>query len=660
MASQSNLLNITFPEFAPTEILDIKHSRQSHLLLVLLSNRVVQILHDKTYKVLRQIKLDSTYDPIKVFFSLNKTLVVVTANGLILIYSLSNPNLPIKTFVVDCDGVTNADYKCTESPNEDQEFEEYLLFCGGDGSVHIYYNTVSQNEYSALEVHYLLKTILYNLNDIKSECLCAEMNLKEMTVFLGYANGRVKKYNLKNSNMACWNSKLGNNFSVRVLSIFNEDFIIIGGSSGKVFSLDSKFGSITRTFNNCSISDVTSMQNDLANGLVYFTGYDSRIFVLKFDEMERDFKIVGKNRGQTHDVNSLALIGSELLSGGKTSDICIMKVDKNGFGESETQRKKHVQQSLFEFVFHSSDNTIGYFYNDQVTLVRFEQKKPEEQSDQLSSSIPNYNSTVLLKLYTDKSINQIQFCEKTGILVLSYLLEEKLRFYRISDGEIIKELPLKCTKMLISRNKLFVIEHTKNALKIINLNDFSKEMIHIELKTFQEFQNFIDFFEVSQSHQFCLIGNHFEAKLIIVNLRNSSISDVSYLLKGKNVQFVRFLGASDKVFYMTNNNKIFIFKTSKQANFALDLKENIGLNFGTIKDIVFPNGETKKVILSSDYYMICLDIEKLTFKPKKRENPSLYFGKINANTLISLNVDWSSAVKILKEPINTKKFIKNN
>ena len=647
MTSHSPLLNIKFPDFLPIEIMDIKHSQNTHMIAILLSNRSIQILDDKSFKVLRWFTLSSSLDPIKIFFSILNTLIVITSNGMIYIYALHDLNNPISTLVIDCDGILNADYQAYSIDSSD-ELCEMISVCGKDGSVHMYTNNVQNLQENPEETHYLLHSIVYNINEKKTAALCCEFSNPQKAVFVGYQNGRVKKYNAKNGNGVCWNSKVAEEFLVFAVKVFNNDFLVIGGSDGRVFVLDCKFGAIIQSFANASVADVTVFALDSPNELIYFTGFDSRIFLLKFDSVENEFKLLGRNRGQTHEVNSLLIYRNGLLSGGKTSDLCLMKIGKDGFLETEVDKKKHFQQSLPSLIFHAGENLLGYFFNDQIFVVKFENKTGD------------FKPSVLINLHPQEQPNQIAFSAKTGILVVSINSLEVIRFYQISSGELIKEISMKCVKILVQKDLLFIIEHNKNAIKVLSLSDFSVQNYSLDSLELKISKQTIDVMEVSPNRNYCLIWSVLESRIIVVNLKNSSVTDLSFLCKGKKITNLKFVGSSDKLFYLTNNYKMGIYQISKQVSFSPTLKSAISSHVGVIKEVVFKNSDANKLLLSSDYYLVNVDLTDLTVKIIKKENPSLFFGYLNNETLFTLFVDWKEAIQRLQSPVFTKKFVDNN
>lgn len=109
--------------------------------------------------------------------------------------------------------------------------------------------------------------------------------------------------------------------------------------------------------------DILTLQANPAYNAVYASGVDSRVVSIQLQEDQEsgrsEWTFTSIFRGQSHDINSLALFDKKtLLSGGLTTDICVYKL-KNGrfpdqFGkknESKAPKLRHVAPfSFFETV----------------------------------------------------------------------------------------------------------------------------------------------------------------------------------------------------------------------------------------------------------------------------------------------------------------------
>ena len=124
------------------------------------------------------------------------------------------------------------------------------------------------------------------------------------------------------------------------LVFINKKYLASGNEFGELQIWNVKFGVLYRRFKEHE-GDILDICFNSKNNYLYFTGVDSVIISLHFtgkdnNNVEEDFKIHSKLRPQSHDINSIIFIEKDnlLISGGVTTDICLIRLDKGRFLES--------------------------------------------------------------------------------------------------------------------------------------------------------------------------------------------------------------------------------------------------------------------------------------------------------------------------------------
>jgi len=85
------------------------------------------------------------------------------------------------------------------------------------------------------------------------------------------------------------------------------------------------------------------MKYNATHSIIYATGADSKIAAIQLvtDDSDSQWVMTQAERGQSHDIHALELIGEDLLiSGGLTTDICLYKLRNGIFSDSQEIGKK--------------------------------------------------------------------------------------------------------------------------------------------------------------------------------------------------------------------------------------------------------------------------------------------------------------------------------
>ena len=187
--------------------------------------------------------------------------------------------------------------------------------------------------------------------------------------------GIINKWNLKTGQILSsinTNSGVKNNNEKNLIwtvCSINSQFLFAGDSNGRLLILDMNIGNIIQEICEHKGDILTmSFNNNLEDPVVYYSGVDSLIGCIKYDKKNNVFIFASSFRGQSHDINSLSLLGDNvLLSGGNTTDICIYHLFYGGnlYQKYEkkvnTNIKRHIspfEHKINYFVTKANDNKI--------------------------------------------------------------------------------------------------------------------------------------------------------------------------------------------------------------------------------------------------------------------------------------------------------------
>lgn len=122
---------------------------------------------------------------------------------------------------------------------------------------------------------------------------------------------------------------------VWTLCFINNKFIASGNKEGECQVWDLKFGVLVARFKEHD-GDILSIAYNNSTKSLYFTGCDSIVINVAYFPKNNEFKIQSKVRPQSHDINCIICLEdkSVLVTGGITSDICLVRLDNGRFIES--------------------------------------------------------------------------------------------------------------------------------------------------------------------------------------------------------------------------------------------------------------------------------------------------------------------------------------
>jgi WD40 repeat protein len=642
------LAELDFVEYKPLEILDAKYNESLDRLLVLKSDNQVQILDCLSMQLLRSIGLNRSLSPIRVFWSIGNRIIVVTSDGLVLVYALHNPLQPIHSINTASPGIWGADYQVGVFGENGQE--ELLALCADDGTVAIYANNYDEDSLQSDALDFRLLTVVNNFGNSNAKCLACEIVPETKMLFACYSTGEVKKYKIGGANPVVWNTTVKAKTPFWKLRIFNNDFIVVGGKDGRVAILDSNFGAIVRTFT-ASLADVTSIAVDAKHHRFFFSGYDSRVFMVNYDEDARDFNLVAKTRGQTHEINALELDNkrSRLISGGKTSDLCFYKLDITGFTESEQAKKIHAIQDLGKFVFYSKNNLIGYYLHDKAAILRLPPKKDDTDSSQ--------GIEVLFEYRNSKYLNALAFSPKHNIFVCSVYEDSAVKVYHVSSGKLLKTLDIACGGLVFQDDVLHIFNTANNSIENFKVSKNALIGQATKHESFEELGGFLDQFEISVSKNVLLLANHEKKAIIVHRLADKATVAVGSLLDRTSLQLLKFFGNTEKLLLIYSNFYVYLYNPFKDAKYKQRLEDLIPRKVGALKGVIFHPTKKDRFMVYSHFYIVIIDLEQETTSIVKKAKPILFVGQKEEGQVLMMTADWKKAIKQLGNPVNTKKFV---
>ena len=240
----------------------------------------------------------------------------------------------------------------------------------------------------------------------------------------------INKWNLKNGQiLTTINTNLNkkdnseNNLIWSICSI-NSQFLFAGDSNGVLLILDMKIGNISQEINEHKGDILTiCFNNNLEKPIIYYSGVDSLIGCIKYDKKNNNFVFASSFRGQSHDVNSLSLIGDNiLLSGGNTTDICLYHLFHGGnlYQKYEKKVNTNIKRHISPF-----EHRINYFItNPNKDKIFFILHQKSDYVDLWNVNMNNQINTFVAKIYKSKKIEGNIICSNISfdakIIVLSY------------------------------------------------------------------------------------------------------------------------------------------------------------------------------------------------------------------------------------------------
>ena len=479
--------------------------------------------------------------------------------------------------------------------------------------------------------------------------ICFE-NSTNNIFYTGHSNGIINKLNLQtgqtilsiNTSLNIKNTEEKN--MIWTLCSINSQFLFAGDSTGRVLILDMKVGNINQEINEHK-GDILTMcfNNNLEQPIIYYSGVDSLIGCIKYDKKNNLFIYTSSFRGQSHDVNSLALLDDDtLLSGGNTTDICIYHLFNGGNlyqkydKKVNTNIKRHI--STFE---HKVNYNISKENKDKIFFILHQKS---DYVDLWNVNMNNQINTFMAKIYKSKKIEGNIICSNLSfdakIIAISYDKITVVFSYDFDSNEIKKIGTIKYQANFIfinnkyqiillsqNENKLFVFDLIKNEENKGNSNKkyniIENKFIVLPKNTNINIDNILEMKSDSNKNQLILCSQFKEEKNIIVystlnkqlyliDINNSTYESLPH--PDKYITKISFSLDNSKIITIDENNKIYLIdlNTKKFDQWTNDRikKEDYPLNYIKWYNRIFGICAlgTDRYILYTDYNYILLDL----------------------------------------------------
>ena len=414
--------------------------------------------------------------------------------------------------------------------------------------------------------------------------ICFE-NSTNNIFYTGHSNGVINKWDLKigkilttvNTNINIKNNE-EKNLIWSICSI-NTKYLFAGDSNGHLLILDMQIGNITQEIKEHNGDILTiCFNNNLEKPIIYYSGVDSLIGCIKFDKKNNNFIFASSFRGQSHDVNTLSLIDDDkLLSGGKTTDICIYHLLNGGnlYQKYDKKVNTNIKRHISPF-----EHKINYYItNPNKDKIFYILHQKSDYVDLWNVNMNNQINTFVAKIYKSKKVegniisSNISFDAK--IMAISYEKIIVVFKYVLNSNEIKKIGIIKHQANYIYINtkyQIIFLSQKENKLFVFDLTEKEGNNNKYELtenKTIQLPKNS----EISMSH--------------ILNINNLNKNDIN-----KN----QLILSSN---YNENNNMA-IYSTLNKQLYCISLNDNL------CESLPHPDKYITKISFSSDNKTIIL------------------------------------------------------
>ena len=657
--NQIDLIKLKFLPFAPSPITQLLYLNDRAMLLVARENSTIEIIETKNSKVIGTIGLNANYVIKKVIAGLKDSLFVVTMNNEVLCYDLFSPLVPFTTFSISTGGVWDADYFMAQQTEQvenksndsdmsddligDSLIREYLVFATDEGSLYVYASEMSSATDLNERQHFTLLKVINSFGDSATKALSCRIDAEFKSIFAGYSAGSIKKYGADEGCQQLWNVEIPSKVDIWSLATFNEKILVAGASEGSVFIIDSCFGAILQEFKD-SAADINCLLCDNTRQNVYYTGLDSRIFAIGYNEAADEFIKIGKNRGQSHPINSLVFASENTLaSGGVNSDICFYDIGANGFTDGEGDKKKHKHQQLQDLVFFAANDTVGFYHNRTIGMLKLD----------VGGSAVSSRYKYLFELKSDKHLNSIAFTPKYDFLAVSDIEDGKVVVYHTPTGKKVKEINISCYGLLWRGKSLIAFEATRNSLLFYDAAQnfkFDKAVSRPEFERITHSSRFM----LTENRSAVVIADHLTRVLLLYNPADDAVKDFSFLMD--NCHLFAFKNNTNEIVLLTKSYRVKVFNTKTRA-FEQAPDIIIKKSVGNVKGCVVYQDQGK-YLFYSDYYTIKVDSEadeKVIYDKAPRF--ALDIQKLSADRLFEFYINWKEVSRQgMEAPINTKKF----
>lgn len=440
--------------------------------------------------------------------------------------------------------------------------------------------------------------------------------------YTGHSNGTIMKWSYKSHQVLLTLNTNNSDSLIWSLCSINQQFLLCGDSTGRLLVYDVTFGILIKEFkeHNADIMSIVK-NNSLDNPCIYFSGIDSLVCSLQLNTQKNEWLLTSSFRGQSHDINSLAMLNNDyLVSGGITTDICIyhiingclyQKYDK----KTSTSVKRHISP------FDQRQKYFVAYVNDKTILILY------QQMSSCDLWLANSTQTVFLAKLSPKASNDYNILSSNinsngNQIALSYNESTVLFEYDISNNEIKKLKTFKFQSNFIffnhsneSHSLIICLSQLDGLIYICDTVSLSiKESISIERNQSVLACHYTNDTDCGTGTNSSIAFSTLDQEVFVVNL-NSNPKTMTIPHPDRLITQIKFIG-NDEVLLVSDENKLYIVNVKlNQFNQWTDKRIELNdfpLNYLTWYNKIFGVAviDNKTVFLYTDYNYIKVDFNK--------------------------------------------------
>ena len=595
LTSQYNTLRINCIENIPSSIEDIFTLKEINLLALCRSDNTIEIWTTNTWIQLYKFPGLKNIQTRRVWMTYKNS----SNSNYDIFNHLRLFSIGLSGYFIEWDFQTllpKYEYKNSSAIWDFKIKNKLCLLASYDGKVEIIKIKKNENPY-------MVKNISTRDNILS---ICFE-NSTNNIFYTGHSNGVINKLNLQtgqillsiNTSLNVKNSEEKN--MIWTLCSINAQFLFAGDSKGRLLILDMKTGNINQEINEHK-GDILTMcfNNNLEKPIIYYSGVDSLIGCIKYNKKNNEFIFTSSFRGQSHDVNTLALLDDDtLLSGGNTTDICIYHLFNGGnlYQKYEKKVNTNIKRHISPFE-HRINYHISQANKDKIFFILHQKL---DYVDLWNVNMNNQINTFVAKIYKSKKVEGNIICSNLSfdakIIAISYDKVTIVFNYDFDNNEIKKIGTIKH-----QANYIFI----NNKYQIILLSQNENKLFLYDLLLNKENPDNIKY-------------NLNEAKSIILpknsNINLDNILDIKNSITNNQLILCAYYNEKENVLiYSTLNNLIYLidFNSKKFDEWTNQRIKNEDYPINYIKwyNRIFGICALgiNKYILYTDYNYILLDL----------------------------------------------------
>ena len=437
-------------------------------------------------------------------------------------------------------------------------------------------------------------------------------------LYCGYSDGQVRVFDMTTSQCVT-TLQIDLNKCIWQIQKTGKCEMMVGSSSGKLFVISSGLiDNLTQTIS-CSKGEILSICRSKNDQVIYFSGNDSNIFALAKNLSSDKYTLLGKLRGQSHSVQSLFCVYSDwnnsdqmakLLSGGETSDICVMDIAAQGFqkadkknGITEKSGFRHVLEPLHQRL-QSGYSSKGVFLRRDLGFIELVQTAKTVQ--QMHS---------LFSLEHSKPISCVAFCEVTSHIAYYNSEDLELSVVNFKTGQKIFKLQKICLSALKFLRSYLVYFDCLNA-KLVYLkkhHNFKEDLACA--KIMDEDDLYIDSIQTDLKERFMLLTDNLNQKSKLLNTQTNEIRDVSEIWQKNSVlKLIQLHPVESRIYYINNANNLFYYSLKEATTHPVVFKSTKIPSNLQINSIIFCLFNCHSIKLISDYDIVHINLLKKNFR----------------------------------------------